>query len=158
MIISGPSRLIGGAAGQVCHSVAELRDIMPTLLDLAGQPPIEGLDGQSLMPLVQDPSIQLRTYLHGEHTLGIHSNHFIVTETDKYIWYSQTGEEQYFDLSQDPHELSNLIGEPHFQERITFLRTALIQRLSDREEGYSNGQQLITGRPPQTLLKSVLSH
>ncbi len=152
MIISGPSHLIGGTPGQVCHSVTELRDVMPTFLDIAGLPPQKELDGSSLMPLVKDPSQKIRESLHGEHTLGIHSNHFIVTERDKYIWYSQTGQEQYFDLSLDPKELTDRINDPACQERIALLRSQLIQRLAHREEGYSDGQRLITKQEPKTLL------
>ena len=42
------------------------------------------------------------------HILGMH---FIVTKTDKFIWYSQTGKELYFDLVNDPHESHNAIDE-----------------------------------------------
>lgn len=37
--------------------------------------------------------------------------HFIVTKTDKFIWYSQTAKELYFDLVNDPHESHNAIDE-----------------------------------------------
>lgn len=157
MIVSGPSALTGGAPGTVCGSVVELRDVMPTLLDLAGIPFVVSksmMDGRSMMPLVRDTSAGIRSYLHGEHTLGDASNHYIVTEHDKYIWYSQSGKEQYFDLSSDPHELHDLIKEPAYRERITELRGYLITELAGREEGYSDGTALITGRTPQLLLKN----
>lgn len=56
------------------------------------------MDGISLLHPVD------REYLHGEHTLGEDSMHFILTKEDKYIWYSQTGRELYFNLRDDPHE------------------------------------------------------
>lgn len=155
MIISGPPHLTGGSMGQVCHGLVELQDVMPTLLDLAGHTPSIALDGKSMMPLVADTGHVIRDYLHGEHTLGEQSNHFIVTETDKYAWFSQTGEEQYFDLKSDPHELHNLIHQPDRQERIATLRRHLAERLAGREEGYSDGQNLITGKTPQTMLKNA---
>lgn len=152
MILSGPRHLTGAEPGQVCHRLTELRDVMPTLLDLADQQVPSSVDGKSILPLAQDPSKKIRDYLHGEHTLGTYSNHFIVTETDKYIWYSQTGIEQYFDLSTDRRECHNLIHEPSCQKRITDLRALLIQELKDREEGYSDGQKLFAGRAAVTLL------
>ena len=93
-----------------------------------------------------------RRWLHGEHEAGIHSNQFIVTAEDKFIWYSQTGREQYFNLKEDPHELHDLIGEEAYKERIRWLRARLIESLEGREEGYTDGQKLITGRRPMNVL------
>ncbi len=80
--------------------------------------------------------------------------HYIVTEKDKYIWFSQTGEEQYFDLEKDPKELHNAINDDEYKDRIEYLRKLLIKELEDREEGYSDGKKLIVGRKP----KATLSH
>ena len=91
-----------GKEGQVCHNVVELRDLMPTFLDLAHAPVPEEVDGKSLLPMVKKTEERIRPWLHGEHLYGEESNHYIVTEQDKFIWYSQSGEEQYFDLSKDP--------------------------------------------------------
>ncbi|MEG0369621.1 MAG: arylsulfatase [Hungatella sp.] len=156
MIISGPRNLTGALPGQVCHSLVELRDIMPTLLDIAGAPIPPEVDGKSMMPSLQDVTHAERTWLHGEHALGMHSNHYIVTNHDKYIWYSQTGQEQYFDLAKDPHELHDLIQNPRMQTRIHELRQTLIAKLADREEGYSDGTSLLIGQTPQTKLQHSL--
>lgn len=143
MFLSGPERLIDR---RVCGDLAELRDVMPTLLELAGAAIPETVDGQSLLHSVN------RQYLHGEHALGPDSVQFIVTKTDKYIWYSQTGQERYFDLVSDPQECHNGIDDQRNAARIARLRNCLIQELAGREEGYSDGQRLITGRQPQTVL------
>jgi len=109
----------------------------------------ETVDGISMLNSID------REYIHGEHSLGMDSMHFIVTKTDKYIWYSQTGKELYFDLEKDPHESHNAISEEVFAHRIAYLRQKLIGELAGREEGYSDGTQLIVGRPPQTVLKHI---
>lgn len=62
MFISGPERFIG-PRGRVDNSLVELRDVMPTLLDLAGAPVPKHLDGQSMLRPVE------RDYLHGEHLI-----------------------------------------------------------------------------------------
>lgn len=165
-IISGNVKLTGLVPHSICDNIVELRDIMPTLLDIAGAPVPEAVDGKSLLPLtrrtgsayqegnpvsiVGDDSGSFREYLHGEHSYGDLSNHFIVTLQDKFCWFSQTGKEQYFMLSKDPHELHDLIREPLYQERINYLRNILIQELSGRPEGFTDGNQLISGRnyPP----------
>ena len=148
MILSGKD--IPG--GQVCHSLVELQDVMPTLLDAAGAPVPESVDGQSMLPLVREPGGKIREWLHGEHSLGDRSNQWIVTSKDKYVWFSVTGKEQYFDLEKDPHEKQDLINDESCQQRIDELRRHLIEALKDREEGYSDGQRLIAGRAPVLTL------
>lgn len=146
LFLSGPERLVG-PHGTVREDLVELRDVMPTLLELAGAPTPETVDGQSILPPVQ------REYIHGEHTLGTDSMHFIVTNRDKYIWYSQTGKELYFDLRSDPNESHNAMKDPGNETRVALLRNHLIQELKDREEGYSDGQRLIVGKQPVTVLQ-----
>ena len=97
-----------------------------------------------------------REYLHGEHSLGMDSMHFIVTKTDKYIWYSQTGRELYFDLEADPHESHDAIADAEYADRVAYLRSCLIRELDGREEGYSDGSRLIVGQTPLTVLKHTV--
>ena len=120
---------------------------MPTILELAGAPIPENIDGSSLLHALS------RTWLHGEHTLGELSSQFILTKEDKYIWYSQTGEEQYFDLKTDPHETHNAIHEDAYHKRIKHLRCLLTEALRDSEEGYVCNGELIVGKTPQTVLR-----
>lgn len=146
MILSGKQELLGCGPGTVSHSVVELRDILPTCLDIAGHPVPDSVEGESMMKLARGEKRDLRTWLHGEHEAGAYSNHFIVTEHDKFVWYSQPGTEQYFNLDEDPHELRNRIADDGCQDRIGYLRSCLIEALAHREEGYSDGERLISGR------------
>lgn len=145
LFLSGPERLIGPLHRQ-CGDLVELRDVMPTLLELAGADIPDTVDGQSILHPVS------RSYIHGEHTLGQDSMHFIVTKQDKYIWYSQSGKELYFDLVKDPHETHDCLREDPYNARIAYLRSLLIAELADREEGYSDGVQLFVGKTPVTVL------
>lgn len=155
MIISGSESLTGGHAGSVSHAVVELRDVMPTLLDIAGADIPDSVEGSSMMPLVKNTDKKIRTYLHGEHSFGEKSNHWIVTENEKYIWFSQTGQEQYFNLDNDPKENHDLIHNNEAQERISALRKLLVKELEQREEGYSDGTRLISGKTPVNCLKKL---
>lgn len=146
LFLSGRRDLVGRG---VRPDLAELRDVMPTLLELAGAPIPDTVDGSSLLGPVDRP------WLHGEHALGRDSMHFIVTRTDKFIWYSQTGEELYFDLEGDPHETHNAVRDPDCARRVDQLRNWLVQALAGREEGYTDGARLIPGRPPKTVLSHV---
>lgn len=129
----------------------EIMDVMPTILDAAGIK-CESVDGKSLLPLIRGERKAIREYVHGEHSYGEDSAHWVVTSKDKYIWFTESGKEQYFDLAADPHELENRINDPALQSRIKELRRILIDELKDREEGFSDGVALISGRPyPPTL-------
>ena len=157
-LISGNPALTGMVPHSVCHNVVELRDVMPTILDIAQAEIPDSVDGKSVLPLIQpdsressldevgEESTNFREYLHGEHAYGDLSNHYIVTEDEKYCWFSKTGEEQYFDLKKDPHEKKNRIQAPKYQERIARLRSCLIQELKDRPEGFVEDDVLVAGK------------
>ena len=67
-------------------------------------------------------------------------------------WFSGTGQEQLFDLSQDPQELHDLMRTPEGEARARRWRQALIAELQGREEGFTDGQWLIAGRPTTPVL------
>jgi arylsulfatase A-like enzyme len=118
LIISVPE---GGNNGQLCHRPVSLIDLYPTLIDLCGLPERDGLDGQSLKPLMNNPTQQwnrpaLMTY-------GF-NNHAIQTERWRYIRYNDGGEELY-DQRKDPNEWTNLAGNPEFAAEIKKLSAHL---------------------------------
>ena len=92
-------------------AIVELRDIMPTILQLAGAKIPATVDGLSMVPAVKGE--ELRPYLHGEHLisqLGWHSMQWIRSQKFKYIWFSSTGQEQLFELESDPYEMNDLLA------------------------------------------------
>ncbi|MDK0710213.1 arylsulfatase [Clostridium perfringens] len=149
--IYDPGNLLKGKKGKVFDEVLELRDIMPTLLDFANISIPDSVEGLSLKDLIEERDSTWRDYIHGEHSFGEDSNHYIVTKRDKFLWFSQRGEEQYFDLEKDPKELTNLIDSEEYKDRIDYLRKILIKELEGREEGYTNGNKLLKGHPVSTL-------
>ncbi|MBR5598157.1 MAG: arylsulfatase [Lachnospiraceae bacterium] len=165
MILSGNLSFAGLEPGAICHDVVELRDVMPTLLEIAGASIPETVDGLSLLSMARsqdnnvraDSDIPLRDYIHGEHSYGPLSNHYIVTSIDKYCWFTETGKEQYFNLEKDPKELHDGIHDSDYQSRINYLRSLLIQELKNRPEGFSDGEVLIPGKeyPPYLQKEDV---
>ena len=149
--IYDPGNLLKGKKGKVFDEVLELRDIMPTLLDFAHISIPDSVEGLSLKDLIEERNSTWREYIHGEHSFGEDSNHYIVTKRDKFLWFSQRGEEQYFDLEKDPKELTNLINSEEYKDRIDYLRKILIKELEGREEGYTDGNKLLKGHPVSTL-------
>jgi arylsulfatase len=157
-VIYDPGNHLGLKSGTIVEDIVELRDIMPTLLDAAGAAIPDTIEGKSVLPLAKGEKAEWREYLHGEHQFGQDSNHFIITKKDKYAWFSQSGVEQYFDMEKDPHELHNAIEDPEYQDRIAYLRGLLIKELEGREEGYSDGNQLIAGRKSIPCLSHILKN
>ncbi|MGE7053689.1 sulfatase-like hydrolase/transferase, partial [Paenibacillus glucanolyticus] len=159
-IVNDPGNRLGLKRGAVSDSVVELRDIMPSLLEAAGVPVPETVEGKSIWKLALaenegeiDPA--WRQHLHGEHAQGAQSHHWVTDGKEKYIWFSQIGEEQFFDLVHDPKELHNAIADEGCQERIRHWRVVLMQELDGREEGYTDGERLITGKKPITVLSHI---
>ena len=129
LIISDRGDITGMKKNASIIQVVELRDIMPTILDIADAAVPDAVEGKSMLPLLKGEQCAWREYIHGEHALGNMSNHYIACEKDKYIWFPVTGLEQYFNLEKDPDELKNLIGDENCQSRIEYLKNALTQEL-----------------------------
>ena len=134
--------------GKRSDSLVAIRDIMPTILDIAGGNS-DMLDGYSLL------SEKKRDLLHCEHSYGELSAHWVVSNHDKYIWYTESGREQYFDIASDPHEQHNLVKDLSKTKRIDELRSFLINELMDREEGFVKDNHLVTGRPYSPVLRNI---
>lgn len=149
LIIYDPNNLINIPHNICCDELVELRDIMPTLLDAAKITPPFSVEGKSLLKVLKNGQY-IRDYIHGEHVLDEYSNHFIVTKTDKYIWFSQSGREQYFT---DQEEKENRILDHDCQDRISFLKSLLIEELLGREEGFTDGKTLFAGCKTTNTLK-----
>lgn len=117
----------------------ELRDVMPTLMQAAGAPGAEMLDGHSLLPLIADDSAPRREYLDLEHAqIYDPSNHWtgLTDGRVKYIFHCADGEEMLFDLEDDPGETTNLAGEPADAERLALWRRRMIDHLAPRGEPF----------------------
>jgi arylsulfatase A-like enzyme len=98
--------------GSRCDRVVSLLDLYPTLLDLCGLPANEDLEGQSLVPLLKDPTRDWpRPALM---TFGA-LNHAVRSERWRYISY-KTGDEELYDHDNDPHEWVNLASDPEYQD------------------------------------------
>lgn len=173
LLLSGPDL----PAGQVVDDVVELRDLMPTLLSLAGVHSPAGIDGLDLRASWQRDDAEedrdaetndededaeaapLREHLHGEHTLGDGlSMQWIRTGRWKYVWLSHDGTEQLFNLSQDPHECEDLSGDLHAADALARCRALLVAELEGRPEGFVVDGMLQPGRPVSPVLPGTGDH
>ena len=122
--------------GQKCTQPAELLDIYPTLMDLCGIDPTEGLEGLSLRPQLDNPKTERRPAI-TTHNIG---NHGIRSERWRYIRYGD-GSEELYDYSNDPNEWHNLAGKPEHQGVIDELKKFIPQNEHKHVKG-SGGRVL----------------
>lgn len=124
-----------GPKGQVVEQPVEIRDLLPTFLEVAGAPIPDHLDGRSLLHLVRSNGADWRAFIDLEHDVCYDViNHWngLTDGKWKYIFHAYSGEEQLFSLEQDPHELRDLAKLPEHSETLSLWRERIIGHLGER--------------------------
>lgn len=151
-------RMVKG--GQLESRYAMNVDLAPTILDFAGIPVPEPMQGRSLRPLVAgEPPADWRNvayYSYFENSWAFRDmskdqmtdpsfqfwtahrvgpNRGVRTDRFKLIeYYTEGGYGELFDLAEDPHELLNVYGDPRYAEP----RTELTARLRKTQQEYGD--------------------
>lgn len=141
-ILFDPTGTLKLKKGFVCDDPVELMDVMPTLLEAAGIPVPDTVEGASVLRSARGNNENWRDYVLGEYDRGILPHYYLTDGKEKYIWFTRSGKEQLFDLREDPQECMNLAGSSAHAARLQLWRQRLVRELEGREEGYSNGQRL----------------
>jgi arylsulfatase A-like enzyme len=124
------------------NRLVELRDIMPTLLEMAGLPVPNDVEGISL--ITDSP----REFIYGEYSEGQLATRMIRDQQYKLIYYATGNVVQLFDLKKDPHELHDLAGKPNHDDIKAFMLTKLVDSLYGSDlEWMENGQ--LVGLPDE---------
>ena len=120
-----------------CKSLTANIDFAPTILELAGVPIPESMDGKSLLPLVDDPSKEIREQLSLMNTFGEAATQVltVVTKEHKYSYWWYEGEgmkatEDLFNTSKDPLELKNLAKNPEYKVILDDMKKRYLAELS----------------------------
>ena len=116
----GVPGLTGGTRPGECSRPVNLRSLAPTLLELCGLPPRKVHDGPSLVPLLANPKAEwphvALTHLHHPGSFGLSA------EGWRYLRYKD-GPEELYDVSNDPHEWSNLASVEQHGDTLKRLRS-----------------------------------
>ncbi|HWV58848.1 MAG TPA: sulfatase/phosphatase domain-containing protein, partial [Longimicrobiales bacterium] len=106
-------------------------DIAPTLIAAAGLPIPDGVQGTDLAPLyLSTTPVEWRDEFFYEHPTitsreRIPASQAVVRGDMKYIVYPEWEYDQLFDLTRDPGELRNLVGDPEYTEELASMRRKL---------------------------------
>ena len=126
LAFDGPGVAGGGRARD---ELVSLVDAMPTLLEVAGEPVPDGVQGRSLVPLLagEDPDWRDAAFAeyHGDE-FGLYSQRMVRTGRFKYV-YNAPDVDELYDLRADPAELNNLVDHPDYRD----VRQRLIATLLD---------------------------
>ncbi len=111
-------------------ALAEHIDIYPTLAELAGLPIPEHVEGQSLVPVLDDPSAQVRDAAFSRNGRGR------LVRTDRYAYLAwDDGSAELYDMERDPDQFHNLADDPDHADTVRALRARLVE-----EAGVSGGR------------------
>jgi arylsulfatase A-like enzyme len=128
MILVPPVHMLPDWMNRQDDRLAELRDVMPTLLEMCGIDIPDSVEGLSLL------SDRKRSELYGEFGESLTATRMMRDERFKLIYYPAGNRFQLFDLQDDPYELHDL-SESDEHETIR-------QRLCDRLIGQLYGSDL----------------
>lgn len=141
--------------GEVLEAPVELRDLLPTFLELSGQAVPQDMDGLSVLPLLKGEDVEWREYIDIEHAVAYWEENYWCALTDgkiKYVWFFRTGDEQLFNLLEDPQELYDLSKDSVSLGRLIEMREAMAEHLQERGEDWVKDGKLVIRK--QNLLYS----
>ena len=133
LIVSAPGVTKPGT--RATHALVETVDIYPTLAELAGLPAPQvpqGIDGQSFMPTLRDPSLGTKNYLFHVYPRGERIGRAVRTTRYRLVEWkvpgraADTADLELYDYETDPLETKNLAAE---QPEVVSRLRALLARL-----------------------------
>lgn len=118
---------------------ANLKDIMPTVLEMCGVEIPETVEGQSLVGTMLREAGGFRKISFG-------NSHTIYTANDgryKYIWYSDDNYEYLFDMHNDKADCNDLVENEEYSAVKETLKKALAKWMAENRDERSDGERLI---------------
>lgn len=142
LIVRGP----GVPAGETVRGQVANIDFAPTLVDAANAKAGRTMDGVSLLPTIRHPHKRpkrtfeieaLERLFEGDIPVNAWDRPYKGVRTDRYTYvvYTETGEQELYDRRKDPHQLTNVAGDPAYA-KIQARLAAQLKRL-DRCKGRS---------------------
>ena len=149
LIFWGPPPLVTGAR---VESLARTADIAPTILDLVGLPPLEGVQGVSLRPLLVGEETDLDLTGYGESIemyTTFNASPLRVVRDSRWKYIHKVNPE-FYDLREDPDERANLASRE--TEQVARLLARLEQMLADVSSPGENAAVGVDGGTERALI------
>ena len=118
-----------GKKPAVCHSLVELLDLYPTLSNLCGLEVPKHLQGKDISKMMTDPAKEVRGA-----AFSVNGKGFLLREQDwAYIAYGKNGQgdEELFDMKQDPKQFTNLAKDPKHAQIIARFQKQMATKLRE---------------------------
>lgn len=157
LIARGP-----GIRSSDTDALVEFVDLVPTVLDVLREPPMEGVQGRSLLPLVEGATDEHRRYVFSEFLAD--EKAMVRTDRFKYVFTTgshdlaqnyETGfgpsgiDHRLYDLRRDPGEQNDLAGDPQYAGRLARMQLLMLERF---RRSHPRAEKL----PPQLSLEESL--
>lgn len=126
-LLRAPGKL---PAGKRVRDLVEAIDLMPTLLELMGVRIPQGVQGRSLIPLIEGRETRPRRAVHSEFP----TMKMVRTQEWKLVHYVRAPYGELYDLKNDPHELYNLYDDPAYIKQRAEMKSMLADWLVDSED------------------------
>ncbi len=119
LLIRWPQRIEAGAQS---NAMVQNLDFAPTLLEAAGVPVPDDMQGQSFMPVLTSEGDWERAFAYyhyyeypGEHAV---KRHYGIVSTDHKLvhFYHDIDEWELYDLTKDKYEVNNVYGDPAYRD------------------------------------------
>ena len=118
LLMCGPVIPPGAHRETLCY----LRDLYPTICELAGAEVPEVVQAKSLLPVIAGKTQSLYPAVFGYFS---DAQRMIRTDRWKLIHYPKIDQYQLFDLDNDPFELKNLVADPSHANQLAVLQSQL---------------------------------
>jgi len=141
MLLVGPTGDARVGEGVVDDRLIGLQDVMPTLLDMAGLPVPETVEGRSML----GPP---RGVLHGEFGERDEATRMAHDGRYKLVYYPMGNITQLFDVESDPLDEHDLAGSPEHADVVERLQRVIVDRAYGNDKEWIRDGALV-GLPPR---------
>lgn len=156
-----PLIIRGGAKGQTIQAMASHIDLTPTILDYMDVAIPATLEGKSMLPQIHDPRITINDVVYTEWTRyevdhdgfgGLQMMRAATSSRYKLV-LNLMDKDEFYDLDNDPYEVTNLIDQPEYTAARNQLHDQLIEHMNQTRDPYRGYQWSVrswrTDKQPQ---------
>ena len=115
---------VPGKKPAVCHSLAELIDLYPTVSKLCSLKIPKNIQGKDISAMLNDPAVKVR-----DAVLSSGKGRLLRTENWAFLDYGKSGE--LYDMEKDPKQYNNLINDPKYAKVLSGMKEKLKAKLAE---------------------------